>query len=289
MCIPILQGMKKQKLPRIPCTSLDGDLGPANEKHFVNLEFVILVLYPKLYLNLLIPSSQLKGTFLNSTVVAMTSKLLSFLTVLEVASLLEGQWWHALDSFLESQIRVWPSSPSNDFISTQFILLNLFLLQIAIMDLVSCSWTLADILPLFWYAPLPVFLPLINFYLYYLTTSHLIPQRWSTFYISGEKNIDNIIEEFLYFLPNHLRFLDPLPPPPRYLFYRDNPFTFALDPIFFIYKNLFPYCIFDFSLLLLCAPLAKVSFPSLPSFLRESSTLFIPTLSPFVHSSVQAT
>lgn len=81
---------------------LNYNLGLANEKHSVNLEFATLALYPKLHLNFLIPLSQLKSAFLDSTFVAVASRLLNFLTVLEVASPLEGQWWDALDSFLDS-------------------------------------------------------------------------------------------------------------------------------------------------------------------------------------------
>lgn len=45
---PSPDGLKKtQKLPKIPCTSLDCDIGSANEKHSVNLEFVTLALYAK--------------------------------------------------------------------------------------------------------------------------------------------------------------------------------------------------------------------------------------------------
>lgn len=57
----------------------------------MNLEFATLALYPKLHLNFLIPLSQLKSAFLDSTFVAVASRLLNFLTVLEVASPLEGQ------------------------------------------------------------------------------------------------------------------------------------------------------------------------------------------------------
>lgn len=106
--------------------------------------------------------------------------------------------------------------------------------------------------PLFWYVPLQLFLPLIDFYLYSSTTSHLISQKWSTSYMSGEKSIDNIIEEFLNFLPIHLKLLDPLPYP-WYLSCKDNLFTFALDPILFISKYPFPYCVFDFSLSSFCS------------------------------------
>lgn len=57
----------------------------------MNPEFATLALYPKLRLNFLIPLSQLKSAFLDSTFVAVASRLLNFLTVLEVASPLEGQ------------------------------------------------------------------------------------------------------------------------------------------------------------------------------------------------------
>ena len=191
----------------------------------------------------------------------MASRLLKFLTAVEVASSLEGQWWEAWGSFLESQIRVWPSSPSCDFVSTKFTLWNPFLLKRAAMDFVSCSCTLTDMIPhLFLYAPFSSFSSPHQFSS--LLSNHSpfhSPEVNHLLHLRGEKH-----RQYYWGISQLPAYPSMVPGPtiPSWcLSYKDNPFAFSVNSILFISRNLLPSCTFDLSLLLLCSFMVDTAKP----------------------------